>query len=147
MNYARSARSGFSLIEIMIAVAIMAILAAVAVPAFLNYLEQSKESSTKSNLAVIKGGIQSYYLQIGKYPGKLNDLVERPKDEEAASKWRTPFIENEIPLDGWGNKFQYKVTPEGAQHAYELYSFGSKGKSAPKNEWINVWTTRGKKKQ
>lgn len=146
MNYAPSARSGFSLIEIMIAIAIMAILAAVAVPTFLNYLETSRESSTKSNLAVINGAIKSYYLQISKYPGKLNDLVEKPKDEEAAAKWRNPFIENEIPLDGWGNKFQYKVTPEGA-HAYELYSFGSKGKSAPKNEWISIWATRGKKKQ
>ena len=147
MNYAPSARSGFSLIEIMIAIAIMVILAAVAMPAFLNYLEQGRESTTKSNLAVINGAIKSYYLQIGKYPTKLNDLVEKPKDEEAASKWRHPFIENEIPVDGWGNKFQYKMTPEGAAHPYELYSFGSKGKSAPKNEWINVWATRGKKKQ
>jgi general secretion pathway protein G len=146
MNYARSARSGFSLIEIMIAVAIMAILAAVAVPTFLNYLEQSKESSTKSNLAVINGGIKSYYLQIGQYPSKLNDLVEKPKDEDAAAKWRIPFIENEIPLDGWGNKFQYKVTPEGA-HGYELYSFGSKGKNAAKNERIDVWARSGKKKK
>lgn len=146
MNYAPSARSGFSLIEIMIAVAIMVILAAVAVPTFLNYLESAKESSTKSSLTVINGAIKTYYLQIGKYPGKLNDLVEKPKDEEAAAKWRGAFIENEIPLDGWGNKFQYKATPDGA-HAYELYSFGSKGKSAPKNEWISVWATRGKKKQ
>ena len=68
----------------------------------------------------------------------LRDLGKKPSDEKTDALER-PYIESkEEPKDGFGNKFHYAVTP-GAENPYELYSYGPKGKGAPKKEWIDAW--------
>jgi general secretion pathway protein G len=141
MTYAhRSAKAGFTLIEILIAVAIVALLAFVVAPNIFRFLENAKRDSAKLTLKNMKNAIMLYNTHIGQWPTKLRDLIEKPRDEKMAKKWRGPYLEiEEIPEDPWFNSYQYKVTP-GAAHAYELYSYGSgDGKATPKTEWIDAW--------
>lgn len=144
MNYtycARTARAGFSLIEIMIAIAIMAVLAVAVGPYLLGKLKKAKVSSAQTSLRTIDAAITSFHADIGQYPSRLRDLVKKPAEEALARKWTDPYLKvknEEIQLDPWNNPFQYKATP-GAPHPYELYSFGPNGKGSPKKEWISVW--------
>lgn len=134
-------KSGFSLAEIMIALFIIAILAgglAVSVPGYLN---RAKMSRVKSELKIIQSGITEFEVDTGVLPQRLKDLVKQPQDERMAGKWQKGGYmqgKKEVPQDPWGNKYQYKLT-EGGEHKYELFSYGSEGKSAPKNEHISVW--------
>ncbi len=130
---------GFTLIELMIAIAIIGILAAVIVPNFMGFLERGKKSNAKSTIRILDHEIFSYYIDIGQYPTVLNDLIKQPVEEKAARKWQGPYLkQKEIPNDPWGNKYQYQVTP-GGEHPYELYSQGSKGRGAQKAARISVW--------
>jgi general secretion pathway protein G len=72
----RSAR-GFTLIELMIVMAIVALLLTLAVPRYFKSLEHSKETVLRSNLASVRDALDKFYGDTGKYPEKLDTLVEK----------------------------------------------------------------------
>jgi len=135
----QSIKTGFSLLELMIYIAIVAILLAVAVPNFFSYIEKARKSTTESNLHMLEEAIIMYHVHIGQYPQRLSDLIKRPSDDRVAKKWEGPYLKaKEIPLDGWSNKFEYKLTPQNPDHKYELYSYGPNGKGSQSSEWIRI---------
>lgn len=140
MIYAK--KSGFTLIEILIALFIVAILAGGVAYYVPGYIDKAKTRRARIDLKVISSGIIEYNVDIGQYPQRLKDLVKQPQDDQAAAgKWQKGgYIQGkkDVPQDPWGNKFQYKLTP-GEDHPYELFSYGSGGKGSPKNEHISVW--------
>lgn len=139
MTFARHSREGFTLIEILIAIALVVIMGAIAVPGFLSYLERGRKKATAATIKVIKSNIDLFYSDVGQYPETLKDLIKKPQSEELAARWDGPYLGGkDVSPDGWGNKLQYRVTPEG-EHPFDLYSYGSKGKTAPKEQWIDVW--------
>jgi len=69
-------QNGFTLVELMIVVAIIGILAAVAIPKFAQMLEKSREGATKGNLSALKSAASNYYAdQQGQYPSTLSTLT------------------------------------------------------------------------
>lgn len=132
----RHMHPGFSLIEIVVAMMIIGLLAGVAVPLYMRYAESAKESTTKTNLKVLKSSVDLFKIEQGKYPTKLQDLVERPKG--LTGSWK-PYLEK-LPVDGWKSEFYYRVNAGGSTHPYDLYSYGSNGPEAGiPEERISVW--------
>ncbi len=141
MTYTNNrSQQGFTLVEILIAIAIVAIMAVVTVPSYLGRLERGRADATRQSLRVVKSAVEQFYGDVGQFPERLDDLVKKPTNEKLAKKWVSPYIEKK-PRDGWGNQFQYKPTP-GQEQQYELYSFGKNGKGAPRSEWISVWKVK-----
>jgi general secretion pathway protein G len=139
------ARAGFSLMEIMIALAILGFIMAMVGPALQKTLARGKAKTAKNTMMSFKNGIMQYKMDVGQLPSSLKDLIQKPRDERASKKWDGPYIEKssgdeyeELPEDPYNNPFVYKLTPN-AKHPYELYSRGPKGPDAPKEEWISVW--------
>lgn len=128
---------GFSLIEISVVILIMGILLATVGPATYRWLVKGRENSTRASLNAVAQAINNYHAEIGSYPKELKDLVEKPTGA-AGKKWTLPYLEKGLPEDSWNNEFHYKVTP-GAEHPYELYSFGANGPDAPAEEHIDAW--------
>lgn len=133
-------RSGFTLVELMIVIAIIAVLATLVAPAIITQIDKARKSATLSTLRTLKTAIDTFKLETTRYPTKLRDLVEKPKEEAVARNWQKGgYIEGgELPKDSWSEDFQYKRTPEGT-NPYELYSYGPNGAGAPKDEWLSVW--------
>lgn len=132
-------RAGFSLLEIVIAVAIVGLMMTIVVPGLLKYFTGSQKKAAETSLNTFKGVILTYFTHTGQYPERLQDLVQKPSDEAIARDWQGPYVEGKSALvDPWKRKYEYRLTPEGA-HEYELYSYGPKGKGAPQTEWISVW--------
>lgn len=133
-------KSGFSLMELMIVIAIMGTLAAVGGYAMMNYLRSANESATKANLKLLKSSIDQFYLRMGQYPTRLRDLVsDKGLDDKQKKRWPGTFIDGgKLPDDAWGTKFRYKVTP-GQKHKYQLYSYGPNKQGSPKSEWLSAW--------
>lgn len=132
-------KSGFTLIEIMIALTIVVLLSTAAVVSYGAITKYAKTTATTSTLGTLKQAITLYNMQTGMYPENLRDLLEKPANEEAGQRWGGPYLEvKKVPRDGWNNLFHYRLTPD-QEHPYELWSFGAKGKGAPKAEHIDVW--------
>jgi type II secretion system protein G len=141
MNVKSSMRTGFSLAEIMIAIAIIGMIMAVIVPGYNRYREKAMRTATIQSLKALKTGIDEFSEAMdGKYPEKLQDLVTKPSwlEAELAGKWESYLGVKKIPLDEWKRAFVYKrLDDPNAEHAYELYSLGAKeGKNKGK---IDVW--------
>jgi general secretion pathway protein G len=133
-----SARSGFSIIEIMVVIAIAGMIMAVAIPNFMKYRKEAKITTTKATLRTLEGAIDSFHSDTGSYPVTLRDLVEKPFEEKVAKRWTSPYLKKEIADDSFNNPIQYQVT-KGQKHPYELYSYGPNGEGSPRDEWIDVW--------
>jgi general secretion pathway protein G len=135
----RYTRSGFSLMEIMIAVMILGLIMAMVGPAVNNAYKKAQKRTAKSSIVSFKKAIDEYQREVQQLPTKLKDLIQKPREERAAKRWEGPYIEKgEVPQDPWGENFVYKLTP-GGKKPYELYSYGPNKKGSPKEEWISVW--------
>lgn len=133
-------KQGFTLIEILIAIALVAIMMGVAGPAFLKYLERGRVRAAQAQLRSLKTSIEQYYADIGQFPEALNELIKGPSNEELRSRWINAYLDGkDVPVDPWGQKYHYKVNTEGEEHPYELYSTGPKGRSGGKESKIDVW--------
>jgi general secretion pathway protein G len=73
----RARLAAFTLIELIVVLAIIALLIAVAVPRYFNSVERSKEAALKQNLSVMRDALDKYYGDTGRYPDTLEDLVTR----------------------------------------------------------------------
>ncbi|OGU23925.1 MAG: type II secretion system protein G [Hydrogenophilales bacterium RIFOXYD1_FULL_62_11] len=68
-------KSGFTLIELMVVLAIIATLLTIAVPRYFSSLEKSREAVLQQNLALLRETLDKYYGDKGKYPDALDELV------------------------------------------------------------------------
>jgi len=116
-----STNQGFTLVELLIVIVIIAVLAAIAIPRFMDSGVRSKESSLKANLKLLRNGIELFHSDTGAWPAVISDLtVSAPpaagKDNTGASKnisgpdFHGPYIRT-IPNDPIANAgFTYSIT-------------------------------------
>lgn len=123
-------RGGFTLLEILVVVAIIALLAAFVVPSFIN-TQRGSEIKLAGTLVAPNGPIASaidtFRLEVGRYPKELAELSNKPDDEEEAKKWNGPYLKDPNSLkDPWGSDIQYKRGDDGAvnEQTYDLWSYG-----------------------
>ncbi len=116
---------GFSLIELMIVLAIIGLLAGLVGPQLLNRLEASKIDVAETQIKMLRGALQTYRIDVGTYPTTaqgLTALMSAP--DEVAEFWRGPYLQDELPADPWRNPYQYEAPVDNLQ-GFALYSFGA----------------------
>lgn len=103
------ARSGFTLLELLIVMVIIGLLIGLVAPRFTSKLGQSKVRTTQAQIEMLGSSLETYYLDTGSYPTTqqgLTALLAAPMGEE--EKWNGPYLKKlEIPKDGWDNEFEY----------------------------------------
>ncbi len=123
----RDRRKGFTLVELLVVIVVLAVLAAIVLPKFMDSSSRSKEASLKTDLKLVRNAVATFQADIGKNPASLEDLVEtdktKVKDKDgavvSASDWHGPYLES-LPADPIsGNDFSYtpatgKVTSSAA---------------------------------
>jgi general secretion pathway protein G len=128
-NYS-SSEGGFTFIEIMVVVAILAILAALVVPRVMGRTDEAKRTAAKVQIRNIEGGLQLYKLDNGVYPSTeqgLKALVDKPTTGVIPKKWKPEGYLAKVPDDPWGNIYKYvSPVPKGD---YEIISFGTDGEA------------------
>ncbi len=119
---------GFTFIEIMVVVAILAILAALVVPRIMGRTDDAKRTAVKVQIRNIEGALQLYKLDNGVYPSSeqgLKALVEKPSVGVVPKKWKLGGYLPKLPEDSWGNP--YKYTSPSPKGDYEIMSLGTDG--------------------
>ncbi len=128
------AKSGFSLIEILVALVIVGMMAAAGFGA-LRYIERTKVTKTEAALREIQSAINIYQADTNQLPSRLEDLVKRPANVKG---WKSPYLEEDSLKDSWKNEFYYRPNEKGAARPYELYSYGRSGEEGDESNRIDV---------
>ena len=120
---------GFSFIEVMIVVVILAILATLLIPRVMGRTEDAKRAAAKAQIANIESALQLYKLDNGNVPSTeqgLRALVERPMAGPPAPNWKAGGYLPKVPADPWGFPYKY-TTPSTQGGEFEIISFGADG--------------------
>lgn len=99
-------KTGFTLIEVLLVVAILGILAAVVVGNFGQHGDNARIKATRASIAAIDTQIGIYQMDTGRYPSSLENLLT----SSGEPNWNGPYLrggKNSI-VDAWGTPFNYK---------------------------------------
>ena len=126
---------GFTLVELLVVLAILGMLAALVGPQVLNQLGGAKSKSAAIQISDLEQALELYKLDVGKFPARevgLNALVRQPS---GATGWNGPYLKKgEIPNDPWGNPYEYSYS--GGMP--EIISYGADGRSGGSGEDADV---------
>jgi general secretion pathway protein G len=119
-----SAEVGFSLIELLVVLAILGLLISLVAPPVLRYLGRAKTEVAKVDIHNLESSLELYRLDFGRYPTQsegLKALVEKPAGLE---RWQGPYLKQKtVPTDPWGHPYHYRIPGEHGD--YDLYSLGA----------------------
>jgi general secretion pathway protein G len=125
----RKPQSGFTLIEIMVVVVILAVLGALVVPKILENVDKARVTRAQSDIRAIQTALDLYRLDNFKYPTTeqgLQALVTQPTDP-SITNYRSGGYLSGLPKDPWNNPYQY-VSPGANGRDYDIISYGRDGK-------------------
>lgn len=121
----RRRSEGFTLLELLVVVAIIGLLAAYVGPRYFTQLGKSEITVAKAQIEAFSNALDQYRLDTGRYPSSeqgLAALVTRPGNEK---KWNGPYLSKAIPTDPWGNPYRYRNP--GPKGDFEILSYGKDG--------------------
>jgi len=122
--------NGFTILEIMVVLAIIGMIVALVGPKILGNLDKANLQAAEAQAKLLRGSVANFRLDVGRYPTTqegLAVLVKPPADAATAARWRGPYVESvDVPLDPWKHPYQYSVPGAGGQ-PFALYSFGPDG--------------------
>ncbi|MFI4889634.1 MAG: type II secretion system major pseudopilin GspG [Steroidobacterales bacterium] len=128
-HFMQSRSRGFTLIEIMVVVVILAVLGALVVPKILENVDKARATRARSDIQAIETALDLYRLDNFRYPTTeqgLQALVTQPADP-TITNYRSGGYLKSIPIDPWNNPYQY-VSPGSDGRDYEILSYGRDGK-------------------
>jgi general secretion pathway protein G len=142
-------RRGFTLIEMLVVLGILAMLLGLAIPRILGTQKKANISATESQLKLLRACLQRYVLDMKEFPSTeqgLKALVEKSSDlsEAKAKRWDGPYTESgELPKDPWGNGFQYEYPPKhGTADFPDMWSMGPDGEDGTEDDIVS-WSKEG----
>ena len=122
-----SRRAGFTLVEMLVVLAIIGSIVGLVGPRVLNYLADSKVKTAQIQMENLASALDLYYLDSGRYPTTeegLGALVTRPA---SASVWNGPYLQTvTVPRDPWGHAYLYRAP--GQTGPYDVGSLGPEGR-------------------
>jgi len=105
-------RRGLTLLELMIVLIILVGLMAIVGPRLLGSQQKADIRTTEAQIGNLTSALKMYVVDMKVFPSTeegLAALVQAPDDERLARRWAGPYLEGtQIPLDPWGNEFQYE---------------------------------------
>jgi general secretion pathway protein G len=133
-------RSGFTLLELLVVLAILGLLIGLVAPAVLNQFGSAKHKVAEQAIGRLGGILDLYRLDIGSYPTTeqgLQALITKPP---GVSGWNGPYTKSDGGLnDPWGRPFQYRSPSQRQGYEYDLFTLGSDGKPGGEGEAADIF--------
>ena len=120
-------QGGFTLVELLLVVAILGILATVAIMNVGGMGEEARVSATRTSIAAIEQAARMFEIRTGKYPDSIDQLLQPMGD-------RQPLLDAKSKNDQWGNPFTFKKT----SNFIEIRSAGKDGAMNTQDDILNV---------
>lgn len=121
----KKARPGYSLMEILVAVAIIATLATIVAPRLFGQLDRSRVTAAETQIRMLETALDTMRLDIGRYPSEQEGLalLRAPTDGVTAT-WAGPYLDESVPTDPWGNAYRYRPAATSADRG-QVFSLGA----------------------
>lgn len=118
---------GFSLLELLVVLAILGLLAGLVGPQVMKHLGRAKSQTAGLQLSEFATALDSFYLDLGRYPASEEGLVALVQvPDRGLPGWNGPYLKKRtLPNDPWGNPYIY-ISP-GADAAFDLLTYGADG--------------------
>jgi general secretion pathway protein G len=120
-------QAGFTLIEVLIVLAIIGMVASLVGPRVLGYLSDSKTKAARIQIEAIGSALDLYFLDNGRYPTSSEGIGALVRKPGSAAQWNGPYLKSgDVPKDPWGNPYVYRVPGHGGP--YDILSLGPDGR-------------------
>lgn len=120
---APSRRAAFTLVELLLVVAIIGILVGIALPKFVGRTKEARVTAAKADIEAISTAVRLYELDLGDNPKALEDLITAPA---GSTKWKGPYLEKGMPKDPWDRPYTYVCPGTHNPNGFDLSSAGPK---------------------
>jgi general secretion pathway protein G len=133
------AKAGYSLLEILIVLAIIALIAALVGPQLFAQLDRAKVTTARVQVRSLEAALQTMELDIGRYPSASEGLALLTNaDRRTVAGWNGPYLSSGLPSDPWGHAYVYDPAPDAA-HAPKVHSLGADGKPGGQDNAADVY--------
>lgn len=110
----------------MVALAIMALVVGLAAPRLMDSFGRAKSQTAEIQIANVKGALQLYYIDVGRYPAEAQGLVALLQAPGGEADWNGPYLDGPDDIvDPWGRAFLYRSP--GTEAPFDLYTHGRDG--------------------
>lgn len=127
---------GFTLLELLVVVAIIGLLAAYVGPKYFGQLGKSEQALAKAQVESFHRALASYRLDMGSFPTTEQGLNALTANPTSSSKWLGPYLSKAVPLDPWNRPYVYRLP--GARSDYDLISLGKDGQPGGQGEAADI---------
>lgn len=133
---------GFTLIEIMVVVVVIALMGAMIAPTLFSKVRQAQETRIAQDIRAIESVLKIYRLDNYRYPSQSQGLDAMVLQPEGVDRWDGPYLED-LPLDPWGVPYQYQY-PGAKGKEFDVFTLGAdeqEGGEGSDQDWGN-WNLR-----
>lgn len=133
-------RRGFTLIEILVVIVVIAILATLVAPNVFQHVATAKSVTARSQIEMIASALDAYRLDTGAYPTTAQGLqaLEVIPSSDPPANWRGPYLRKAVPPDPWGRPYVYRSPGEVNPGGFDLFSYGADGQLGGEGENADV---------
>ncbi|MDO8906994.1 MAG: type II secretion system major pseudopilin GspG [Pseudohongiella sp.] len=112
---------GFTIIELLIVMAILGMLAVMVAPNLFNQADSARRDAVLTQISSLSSALDAYRLDMGQYPSQLEDLM---RNSSGRASWNGPYLRGAVPNDPWGNAYVYQSDGR----SFTLMSYGADGR-------------------
>jgi general secretion pathway protein G len=139
-------RSGFTLTELLVVIAVIGLLAGFVAPNVFKHLGTSRQAAARSQIELLGAALDAYRLDTGRYPTTeqgLESLWREPLIEPRPTNWSGPYLRKAVPNDPWGRAYIYRNPPAQSGAGFDLTSFGADGIEGGEGEDADIASWEG----
>jgi general secretion pathway protein G len=119
---------GFTLIEMMVVIAIIGALATIVAPTVFRNLGDANVTAARSQIEIIAMALENYRMDTGSYPTTEHGLAAlRTRPETALAGWRGPYLRKPVPADPWRRPYVYTSPGTHNADSFDVYTLGRDG--------------------